>query len=390
MGENPRVGHGRRIALGTVAATLVTAVAVVVGPTRPATALVVDHSVVGMVAAPGGGYWVVASDGGIFAFGDAGYFGSEGGQSLDAPIVGMATTPDGRGYWLVASDGGIFAFGDAGYFGSEGGRPLDAPIAGMATTPDGRGYWLVASDGGIFAFGDAGFDGSVPDLPPPGPPRIALYGDSLASEAGQDFAYLAGESGATVRIRAFGGLAICDYLAAMSSDALSWQPTAAVLEFSGDAFTPCMSGYTLGSPQYYTKYRDDAQTAISVFRAVGTKVILVGLPMDASASLSQNAASLNQIYESLAQDNIGVTFDDAGQAVMADGTFTWTLPCLPFEPCTGPAGTNIVRAPDGIHFCPNGQTTLVGNFEECDVYSSGAFRFASAMLGPALTPPSMP
>ena len=26
---------------------------------------------------------------------------------------GMAATPDGKGYWLVASDGGIFSYGDA-------------------------------------------------------------------------------------------------------------------------------------------------------------------------------------------------------------------------------------------------------------------------------------
>ena len=32
----------------------------------------------------------------------------------------MATTPDGKGYWLLASDGGIFAFGDAGFHGSTG------------------------------------------------------------------------------------------------------------------------------------------------------------------------------------------------------------------------------------------------------------------------------
>ena len=36
-----------------------------------------------------------------------------------------------------------------------GGRPLNAPVVGIAATPDGGGYWEVASDGGIFAFGDA-------------------------------------------------------------------------------------------------------------------------------------------------------------------------------------------------------------------------------------------
>ena len=75
---------------------------------------------------------------------------------LERPIVGMAGTPDGHGYWLVASDGGIFTFGDAGFYGSTGGGPPERPIVGMAGTPDGRGYWLVASDGGIFSFGDAG------------------------------------------------------------------------------------------------------------------------------------------------------------------------------------------------------------------------------------------
>jgi ribosomal protein L24E len=73
----------------------------------------------------------------------------------------MAATPDGHGYWLVAADGGIFAFGDAGFFGSAGSLPLNKPIVGMAATPDGHGYWLVAADGGIFAFGDADFEGST-------------------------------------------------------------------------------------------------------------------------------------------------------------------------------------------------------------------------------------
>ena len=117
-------------------------------------------------AAPGGqGYWLVAADGGIFTFGDAGYFGSTGALHLNEPIVGMATTPDGQGYWLVAADGGIFTFGDAGYFGSTGALHLNEPIVGMAATPDGQGYWLVAADGGIFTFGDAQFYGSAPAAP---------------------------------------------------------------------------------------------------------------------------------------------------------------------------------------------------------------------------------
>jgi ribosomal protein L24E len=117
---------------------------------------------VGVAATPtGNGYWEVASDGGIFTFGDAGFYGSMGGKPLDKPIVGIATTPNGRGYWEVASDGGIFAFGDASFYGSMGDHVLDRPVVGIAATPNGRGYWEVASDGGIFAFGDALFRGST-------------------------------------------------------------------------------------------------------------------------------------------------------------------------------------------------------------------------------------
>ena len=80
---------------------------------------------------------------------------------LNRPIVGMAPTPDGKGYWPVASDGGIFSFGDAHFYGSTGAVRLVKPVVGMAPTPDGKGYWLVASDGGIFSFGDAHFYGST-------------------------------------------------------------------------------------------------------------------------------------------------------------------------------------------------------------------------------------
>ena len=107
-----------------------------------------------------GGYWMVARDGGIFSFCDARFHGSMGGQRLNQPIVGMASTRNGDGYWLVASDGGIFAF-NAPFHGSMGGKPLNAPIVGMARTPSGNGYWMVASDGGIFSFGDAAFHGSM-------------------------------------------------------------------------------------------------------------------------------------------------------------------------------------------------------------------------------------
>ncbi|MGH9281823.1 MAG: Calx-beta domain-containing protein, partial [Acidimicrobiales bacterium] len=89
----------------------------------------------------GPGYFMVATDGGIFSFGDAGFYGSTGAVKLNQPIVGAAPHPSGRGYWLVAADGGIFSFGEAQFYGSTGGLPLNKPIVGMAATPSGKGYW---------------------------------------------------------------------------------------------------------------------------------------------------------------------------------------------------------------------------------------------------------
>ena len=121
-----------------------------------------NQPIVGMAqTADGGGYWMVGSDGGIFAYGDAAFYGSAGNLVLNQPIVGMAPTADGKGYWLVAADGGIFAYGDATFHGSTGNLVLNQPIVGMASTADGTGYWLVAGDGGIFGF-NAPFLGSFP------------------------------------------------------------------------------------------------------------------------------------------------------------------------------------------------------------------------------------
>ncbi len=71
----------------------------------------------------------------------------------------MAPTPDGNGYWLTASDGGIFAFGDASFRGLDRRVNLTAPVVAM-TAPSQLGYWLAASDGGIFSFG-VQFHGSM-------------------------------------------------------------------------------------------------------------------------------------------------------------------------------------------------------------------------------------
>ncbi len=133
------------------------------GATSAASAgVVLNAPIVALAATPDGqGYWEVAADGGVFAFGDASFYGSIEEQHLNASVVALAATPDGHGYWEVAGDGGIFAFGDAMFYGSHGGIPGLGPVTGIVGSASGKGYWEVAADGGVFSYGDTGFFGSL-------------------------------------------------------------------------------------------------------------------------------------------------------------------------------------------------------------------------------------
>ena len=140
---------------------------------------------------PGGGGWIVASDGGVFATGEH-FFESRAGKG-GPPVVGGAATPSGMGYWLVDEKGRVFPFGDAQFNRPDETLQLNRPIVAMAAAPDGEGYWLFGADGGVFGFGSARFHGSLADVP--------LQADILAGcaiRAGGTVGYLmvAGDGGA--------------------------------------------------------------------------------------------------------------------------------------------------------------------------------------------------
>jgi hypothetical protein len=219
---------------------------------------------------------------------------------------------------------------------------------------------------------------------------VILYGDSLAWEAKAPFRAALLSAGATqVILRTFGGTAICDWLPQMRVDESGLHPDAVVIEFSGDEFTPCMRGPTgqpLAGAHYYERYLSDAQAALSIFAASHTSVYFAGAPVSRQAWLSHDpdADRLNQMYASLAGYNTHVHYVDAGSAVLDHGGWTETLPCLPVEPCTGGPGSdggdvNVVRGPDGNHFCPVAPPAIEGVIVACSVYSSGAYRYGVAM-----------
>ena len=198
------------------------------------------------------GYWTVARDGGVFAFGAAQFHGSMGGRPLNKPIVGIAGTADAGGYWLVAADGGVFNFGDAQFYGSTGNLHLNSPIVGLVATDDGLGYFIVAADGGVFAFGDAHFAGG--GTPNSSSPVVGLA--PTPSGAGY---WLASSNGA---VSAFGDAVMYGSMAgqplvspivgiAATTDGRGYWLVAAdggVFAFGNAVFDGSMGGQPLNSP----------------------------------------------------------------------------------------------------------------------------------------------
>jgi hypothetical protein len=210
--------------------------------------------------------------------------------------------------------------------------------------------------------------------------HVDLFGDSLGYQAEPYFDLLLGEThDYIVSNYTYGGTATCDWLNRMAV-AAGERPQAAVLVFSGNAFSPCMDGESAESAQYYQLYAKYTKQAIGIFSAVGAHVFLVGTPVDESSVNGWD--HLDEIYRQLAQANpLTVTYVDAGTSVeTAAGGFAWALPCMSIEPRCGEDGTNVVRAPDGVHFCPDGSPSTRGVTEPCGEYASGAFRFALAMV----------
>ena len=71
---------------------------------------------------PSAGYYLFAQAGGLAGFGNDSYLvylDGAGDYDLNAPIVD-GSDPDGAGYWMVGSDGGVYASGDVPFYGSTG------------------------------------------------------------------------------------------------------------------------------------------------------------------------------------------------------------------------------------------------------------------------------
>lgn len=196
-------------------------------------------------------------------------------------------------------------------------------------------------------------------LPPAQPKSVKwlVYGDSLSEQSQQ---YLA--SYGTVADRFYGGTAPCDWLAKLGSDADSFAPSKVLLQFIGN-LPSCISGR---DPQ--TAYTDDLTTIADLWKSRGVPVVMV---------ISPKTPTDNLAWARQAELNVAAKFNlpvnNAGQAVMRNGDFTYFLACLSQEGISQGCGVEMageirVRDADGVHF---------GTSSADHTYSSGASRFAA-------------
>ena len=129
-------------------------------PTAVTTEIPAIHTTaISIRSSPSGhGYWVCASDGRVFEFGDAVQHGNLVQQGIDDTVCGFAVRPQGDGYWLLGTEGDVYRFGNALYHGdliTVGGLTQGAVPSAIEAVADGNGYRCVTSAGGVFDYGSA-------------------------------------------------------------------------------------------------------------------------------------------------------------------------------------------------------------------------------------------
>ncbi len=228
------------------------------------------------------------------------------------------------------------------------------------------------------------FDGDAGNAP-----RIVAFGDSLLHESRDDVATLTSEVG-TAEWYTRPGSAPCDWNEELAVVAAT-PPDVVILEFSGNANTPCVrgaGGVALTATALADRYRADLTAAVDAFTTAGVRVLLVDAPRGRPGPPRGDQFDgpepftvpiLQAIVRQATDDGSEVELVRAGRRVLTPtGAWTATLPCNEMDRNEGGCidGRAEVRGPDGAHFCPLGWPDERGI---CPVWSPGAWRYASAI-----------
>lgn len=221
-------------------------------------------------------------------------------------------------------------------------------------------------------------------------PKVLVYGDSIMKESSSHI--VAAMPGWDVTVVGRAGQSPCDYLKSASKAFAKVVSHVVihydlfVVESAGNSNTTCMRApgsthkLVIGSAEWLAKYRSDLNALVDLAASQGTAVEFVSPPPFAGAASPRNAV-VTSVESQLAADRPAVVFTDGPRLKVSDaGAFEPQMPCMSDETsamgCA--AGEIIVRAPDQIHFCPDGFHNKIA-VTGCDVYASGAARFGRAI-----------
>jgi len=130
-----------------------------------------SNIVAGAVSPTRDGYWFLAANGYTCVRGNA--LAENNQWTADNVKDWCATVPagvtyagsvnsilgiDNGGYLIVTSIGACYAYGDTSCHGN---APGGNTIVAATATTDGLGYWMVSATGAVFAFGDAFYKGGI-------------------------------------------------------------------------------------------------------------------------------------------------------------------------------------------------------------------------------------
>lgn len=343
------------------------------------------NNIVGIQATPGGGgYWLVGSDGGVYAFGNAGYYGSAAGKS-SSPIVGMSTTYNGQGYTLVAADGGVFAFGDAGFHGSLPGIGKNVNnVVGVATDNNSGGYWMAGSDGGVYALPSGAGGTALNNSASSGAGGTAFYGSAsktslyapvvgIAETAGSNGYWLVAADGGVFAFgdAQFEGAVSYTYPPpSISSVSPNSGPTSGgtVITITGTHFNGVNSVTVGGVPTTFSSTSDGAITATTPPGAAGAQPVIVG------SKYGTGTSSFIYVAPPPPPSTSGGGGTGTGTGTGGGGS-TPASASAPFvnsvSPKSGPAGTVVTIAGKGF----TGATKVTFEIAEGGIYGSATAQF---------------
>ena len=227
---------------------------------------------------------------------------------------------------------------------------------------------------------------------------VAMFGDSIGYEAEPFFAARLEASGRfVVRDRTTAASAPCDWIWGLKAAPLVPQPAAVVVETLGVSLSNCQMDSSGNRPArdsaaYFAMYERHLRKFIDMFPKK-TKIFMSSAPATSSgvgyASGARHAQLMMKMLASVAATRSNAKVVNAAASIQTSkGFFVRSMPCLAAFPCSDDPtpGHAVVRALDGIHFCPPyGPLGTSRYLRQCPVPDIGAMIFGSALAAPVLT-----